>query len=202
MGDLPECRVTPSRPFLISGVDFAGPIDVRMSKGRGAKSYRGYIALFICMATKAIHVEIVSDMTVDAFMAAFRRFISRRGPCREMWSDNGTTFVAASKEILEMWHQGKASIPKELESLLDSKSTKWRYIPPGSPNFGGLWEAGVKSIKYHIKRTIGEATLTFEELYTVLVQIEACLNSRPLSPMSDHPDDFEPLTPAYFLVGE
>ncbi|XP_049886624.1 uncharacterized protein LOC126381137 [Pectinophora gossypiella] len=197
-----ECRVKPSRPFSISGVDFAGPINARMSKGRGAKSFKAYIALFICMVTKAIHIELVSDMTTDAFMAAFKRFISRRGPCREMWSDNGTTFVSASKEILNIWKEGKSSIPDELSSLLDSEGTKWKFIPPGAPNFGGLWEAGVKSTKFHLKRIIGESTLTFEELNTLLTQIEACLNSRPLSPISDHPDDLDPLTPAHFLVGE
>ncbi|XP_049886914.1 uncharacterized protein LOC126381473 [Pectinophora gossypiella] len=202
MGALPECRVKPSRPFSISGVDFAGPINARMSKGRGAKSFKAYIALFICMVTKAIHIELVSDMTTDAFMAAFKRFISRRGPCREMWSDNGTTFVSASKEILNIWKEGKSSIPDELSSLLDSEGTKWKFIPPGAPNFGGLWEAGVKSTKFHLKRIIGESTLTFEELNTLLTQIEACLNSRPLSPISDHPDDLDPLTPAHFLVGE
>lgn len=154
------------------------------------------------MVTKAMHIELVSDMTTDAFLAAYRRMISRRGICRELWSDNGTTFVAASKELLEMWKQGAANIPEELSSLLDKEGTRWKYIPPGSPNFGGLWEAGVRSIKYHLKRTIGDSTLTFEELSTLLTQIEACLNSRPLSPLSNDPRDLEPLTPAHFLVGE
>lgn len=202
MGDLPKFRVRPSRPFSTSGVDFAGPIQARMSKGRGAKSFKAYITIFICMATKAIHIELVSDMTTEAFVAAFRRFISRRGLCKEMWSDHGTTFVSAQKELLEMWKQGRASIPDELVSLLDREGTKWKFIPPGAPNFGGLWEAGVKSIKFHMKRTIGDSTLTFEELNTLLLQIEACLNSRPLSPLSDHPNDLEPITPAHFLVGE
>ena len=82
MGNLPEARVRPSRPFLISGVDFAGPILCRMSKGRGAKAYKSYICLFVCMATKAIHLELVSDMTSQAFIAAFKRFVARRGHCQ------------------------------------------------------------------------------------------------------------------------
>jgi hypothetical protein len=202
MGDLPETRVKPSRPFYISGVDFAGPVNVRMSPGRGSKSFKAYICIFICMSTKAIHIECVSNMTMEAFMAAFKRFTSRRGFVKEMWSDHGTNFVAASKELLETWRLGQCSIPVELAALLDTKGTKWKFIPPGSPNHGGLWEAGVKSIKFHLKRTIGDATPTFEELNTLLTQIEACLNSRPLSPLSDHPDDLEPLTPSHFLVGE
>jgi hypothetical protein len=154
MGALPICRLRPARPFSTIGVDFAGPFNAGVSKGRGIKSYKAYIALFICMVTKAIHIELVSDMTTCAFLAAYRRFTVRRGVCREMWSDNGTTFVAASEEILEMWRLGNSCIPTELASLLDKEGTKWKFIPPGAPNFGGLWEEGVKSLKYHLKRTI------------------------------------------------
>ncbi|XP_063626381.1 uncharacterized protein LOC134797975 [Cydia splendana] len=199
MGNLPVVRVKPSRPFLISGVDFAGPITCRMSKGRGAKTYKAYIALFVCMSTKAIHLELVSDMTTEAFIAAFKRFVSRRGHCKELWSDHGTTFVAAEKELLKMWQQGRNEIPEDLLKSLDDRGTRWRYIPPGAPNFGGLWEAGVKSTKYHLKRIMQDATLTFEEFYTVLSQVEACLNSRPLAPLGD---DLDYLTPGHFLVGE
>lgn len=198
MGNLPDVRVNPSRPFSISGVDFAGPIFCRMSKGRGTKSFKAYISLFVCMATKALHLELVSDMTAEAFIACFKRFIARRGHCHELWSDHGTNFVASEKILMEMWEQGKGELPEELRVLLDAQNTRWRYIPPGAPNFGGLWEAGIKSVKYHLKRVIGESTLTFEELYTVLTQIEACLNSRPLVP---HGDDLECLTPAHFLIG-
>ncbi|KAL0839000.1 hypothetical protein ABMA28_016997 [Loxostege sticticalis] len=201
MGNLPAVRVKPTRPFLISGVDFAGPINCRMSKGRGSKSFKSYICLFVCMSTKAVHIELVSDMTTDAFIAAFKRFVSRRGHCVEIWSDNGTSFVGAEKKLLHMWKQGKSQIPNELAKSLDDTGTKWRFIPPGAPNFGGLWEAGVKSTKFHLKRIIGDAMLTFEELTTLLTQIEACLNSRPLSKLSDHPNDLEPLTPGHFLVG-
>ncbi|XP_063540068.1 uncharacterized protein LOC134749095 [Cydia strobilella] len=202
MGDLPEIRVKPSRAFLTTGVDFAGPVNVRMSPGRGTKTFKAYISIFICMVTKAIHIECVSNMSMEAFMAAFRRFTSRRGFVKEMWSDHGTNFISSSKEILETWRLGKSTIPVELAALLDTEGTKWKFIPPGSPNHGGLWEAGVKSIKFHLKRTLGDATPTFEEFTTLLNQVEACLNSRPLSPLSDHPDDLEPLTPAHFLVGE
>lgn len=92
MGQLPEA----SQSLLHKGVDYAGPIQIRMSKGRGKKSYKGYLALFVCLATKACHIEVVSDMTTDAFLAAFRRFIARRGYCAHMYSDNGTNFVGAA----------------------------------------------------------------------------------------------------------
>ncbi|KAJ0169553.1 hypothetical protein K1T71_014738 [Dendrolimus kikuchii] len=202
MGQLPSPRVTPSRPFSNSGVDFAGPINVRISKGRGQHAYKGYICLFVCMATKAIHIEVVSDLTTQGFLAAFKRFVSRRGYCSNLWSDNGTNFVGASRELDKLFYVEKSGLHKDLAETLATNGTTWHFIPPHSPNFGGLWEAGVKSVKFHLRRIIGDTTLTYEELATVLTQIEACLNSRPLSRIESDSDGFEVLTPGHFLVGE
>ncbi|XP_045495987.1 uncharacterized protein LOC123694566 [Colias croceus] len=202
MGQLPKVRLTPDKPFRSSGVDFTGYIDIRFSPGRGSKSYKGYICLFVCMATKAIHLEAVSDLTSSGFIAAFKRFVSRRGHCRDLYSDNGTNFVGADKELRKMLCQAKSELADEIANLLTQDGTTWHFIPPHAPNFGGLWEAGVRSVKTHLKRIIGYAILTFEELTTVLTQVEACLNSRPISAISDNPDDEMPLTPGHFLVGE
>ncbi|XP_045535769.1 uncharacterized protein LOC123721327 [Papilio machaon] len=202
MGQLPSCRVTPSKPFLHSGVDYAGPIQMRTAKGRGHKSYKGYICLFVCMATRAVHIEAVSDLTSEGFLSAFKRFVARRGHCSHLYSDNGTNFVGASKELKAMFHNECASLPREIAALLANNGTEWHFIPPHSPNFGGLWEAGIKSTKHHLRRVIGDSTLTFEELSTVLSQIEACLNSRPLSQNSANSTDPNPLTPGHFLVGQ
>lgn len=202
MGDLPDVRVTPARPFLHSGVDFAGPYDILMSKGRGMKTTKAYIAIFICMAVKAIHLELVSDLTSEAFIAAFKRFVSRRGRCSDLWSDQGRNFVAANKELTQEWEKAKLQFRGHIENCLAQDGTQWHFIPPYSPNFGGLWEAGVKAMKHHIKRTITK-NLTFEEFTTVLCQVEACLNSRPLSPIDESDvDNLNPLTPAHFLIGE
>lgn len=84
MGDLPEERLKPIRPFKISGVDFTGHINIRFSPGRGSKSYKGYICVLICMFSKAIHLEAVSDLSAQGFIAAFRRFVSRRGHCQTL----------------------------------------------------------------------------------------------------------------------
>ncbi|XP_045541390.1 uncharacterized protein LOC123722864 [Papilio machaon] len=202
MGQLPSCRVTPSKPFLHSGVDYAGPIQMRTAKGRGHKSYKGYICLFVCMATRAVHIEAVSDLTSEGFLSAFKRFVARRGHCSHLYSDNGTNFVGASKELKAMFHNECASLLREIAALLANNGTEWHFIPPHSPNFGGLWEAGIKSTKHHLRRVIGDSTLTFEELSTVLSQIEACLNSRPLSQNSANSTDPNPLTPGHFLVGQ
>lgn len=202
MGQLPSCRVTPSKPFSNAGVDYAGPINIRVYKGRGQRSYKCYICLFICMATRAVHIEAVSDLTTEGFLAAFKRFVARRGRCNHLWSDNGTNFVGASRELKKLFANEKSTLASDIASALATNNTEWHFIPPHAPNFGGLWEAGIKSIKYHMRRVIGDSTLTYEELSTVLAQIEACLNSRPLSNGSSDPDDCVPLTPGHFLVGE
>ncbi|XP_045534559.1 uncharacterized protein LOC123721125 [Papilio machaon] len=185
MGDLPSQRVTPSRPFLNSGVDFAGPFNILMSKGKGIRTSKAYIAIFICLSTKAIHLELVSDLTSEAFIAAFKRFVSRRGHCAQMWSDQGRTFIAANRELKESLDEANLeSLHKQTANTLAMDGTQWHFIPPYSPTFGGLWEAGVKSMKGHLKRVL-TTNLTFEEMSTLLCQVEACLNSRPLTPIDD-----------------
>lgn len=202
MGDLPKERVTPTRAFLHSGVDFAGPFHITMSKGRGVRTQKAYISVFVCMSTKAIHLELVGDLTSEAFIAAFKRFVSRRGQCSNIWSDQGRNFVGADKELKAAWTEANLVFENEIFNKMALEGTQWHFIPAYSPNFGGLWEAGVKSVKHHLKRIL-TTNLTYEEMTTVLCQIEACLNSRPLSPIDDSdPDSIEPLTPGHFLIGE
>ncbi|XP_037297855.1 uncharacterized protein LOC119190306 [Manduca sexta] len=201
MGDLPSVRTVPARPFKHSGVDFAGPLQILMSKGRGAKTKKAYIAIFICMAVKAIHLELVSDLTSEAFIGAFHRFVSRRGRCTEIWSDHGRNFVGANKELQTAWKEANLDLPGHLVDILAADGTQWKFIPPYSPNFGGLWEAGVKSTKYHLRRIL-DSHLTYEELTTILCQIEACLNSRPLIPIDTTNAELDILTPGHFLIGE
>lgn len=201
MGNLPASRVNISRPFTNTGIDYAGPVKIRVSKGRGNKTYKGYISIFVCLATKAIHLEVVSDLTTDAFLAALYRFIGRRGLCKHIYSDNGTTFVGADRLLKADRNKYLAQYQNTVQNETASKGITWHFIPPASPNFGGLWEAGVKSMKYHLKRILGDTTLTYEEFSTTLIKIESCLNSRPLCPLTEDPEDFEMLTPGHFLIG-
>ncbi|XP_055917787.1 uncharacterized protein LOC129950037 [Eupeodes corollae] len=102
MANLPAPRVRMSRPFSHTGVDYAGPIEIKSWKARGAKILKGYFAVFICLATKAIHLEVVSDLTTSAFLAAFKRFTARRGSCKKIYSDCRTNFVGANNELTKM----------------------------------------------------------------------------------------------------
>ena len=199
MSALPAERCTPSRPFTHTGVDYAGPILVRTSAGRGHKSHKAWIAVFVCLSTKAVHLEAVSNCTSLAFLAALDRFISRRGLPSIIFSDNGTTFQGANSELKRVVRAALRD-PSVTEKYVPEGLT-WRFIPPSAPHFGGIWEAGVKSAKSHLKKVLGQSTPSFEELITILCLIEACLNSRPLVPLSDSLDSLEVLTPGHFLIG-
>ncbi|XP_025995820.2 uncharacterized protein LOC105202869 [Solenopsis invicta] len=203
MGSLPISRVTPSRPFANTGVDFCGPIYVRERRGRGAKRVKAYVAVFICMAVKAVHLEVVSDLTTDAFLNAFKRFISRRGKPTNVYSDNGTNFIGANRELekcLELFRSEQSK-----RKILDHgalEKIKWHFIPARAPHFGGLWEAAVKACKTHFYKTAAEAAMTFEEASTLVAQIVAILNSRPITALSDDPNDLSFLSPGHFLIGD
>ncbi|XP_050298577.1 uncharacterized protein LOC126737642 [Anthonomus grandis grandis] len=202
MADLPKSRVVPSRPFLTTGVDFGGPFIIKSSSLRRAKIEKAYIALFVCMVTKAVHLELVSSLSSQAFLACFKRFISRRGCPATIFSDNGTNFSGASNQIKEVYDTLKSQQTQEqLTAFFSCHEIQWQFIPPFSPHWGGLWEAAIKSTKHHLRRLIGNQNLTFEDFSTILAQIEAILNSRPLLPLSADPLDLTCLTPGHFLVG-
>ncbi|KAL0811450.1 hypothetical protein ABMA28_009850 [Loxostege sticticalis] len=201
MADLPKPRVTPSRPFTHCGVDFTGHVEVKANKGRGIKTSKGYVAIFVCLSTKAVHLELVSDLSTPTFLAAFRRMCARRGTPKEMYSDNGTNFIGASKLLRKEYEQAAELIKKDFINSISELGISWNFNAPTWASAGGLWESAVRSMKYHLRRVLGTQKLTFEEFTTLLTQIEACLNSRPLCSLSEDPDDIDSLTPGHFLIG-
>ncbi|XP_014208618.1 uncharacterized protein LOC106639488 [Copidosoma floridanum] len=200
MAPLPAARVTPARAFSRTGVDYAGPFNILSAKGRGIRTSKGYVAIFVCMTTKASHLEPVGDLSTESFIGALTRFYARRGRPLEIWSDNATCFRAADREMREALQDAEIKWERVAGSLAEQGVT-WHFIPARAPHFGGLWEAGVKAMKHHLRRTLGPRNLTYEEFSTVLASIQAVLNSRLLTPFTGGLDDLDILTPGHFLVG-
>lgn len=203
MGSLPADRVNVCRPFEKVGIDFAGPISVKMSRVRRAVIGKGYILVIVCFTTKSIHLELASDLTTDTFLACFKRFIARRNLPSDVYCDNASTFKGARTRLGDMCrlYGGDKDHRIQVQSFAAERGIRFHFIPSYSPVFGGLWESSVKSVKHHLKHVMGRALLTYEQLVTILAEIEAVLNSRPISAVSADPTDFSYLTPGHFLTG-
>uniref|UniRef100_A0A8D8XVX5 Integrase catalytic domain-containing protein n=2 Tax=Cacopsylla melanoneura TaxID=428564 RepID=A0A8D8XVX5_9HEMI len=192
MADIPVSRFKQGRAFINVGVDFGGPFSLKTGPRRNSPISKAYIALFVCMSTKAIHVELVTDLTTAGFIAALDRFVGRRGLPSEIHSDNGTNFHGAANYLQKI---GDCDYLKQ-------RQIKWVFNVPLGPNFNGLFEAGIKSVKGHLKHILKDQPFTFEELYTYLIRSEAAVNSRPICPLPGSPNDgVDVLTPGHFLTG-
>ena len=203
LGELPTERTTSGNAtFTNTGMDFAGPFMLKKGHTRKPVKVKGYICIFICLSTKAVHLEVTSDLTTSAFIACLRRFISRRNCPKTIHSDNGSNFVGARNELQDLYQfLADDNTNNIIHQHLLKDRVNWTHIPERAPHFGGLWESAVRSMKKHLRRLMGSLLLTFEEMTTITCQVEACLNSRPLIPMTSHNQDgLSTLTASHFLL--
>ena len=195
MADLPRDRISPAPPFTYTGVDYFGPFLIK----EGRKEVKRYGALFTCLVSRAVHIEVASTLESSSFIQALRRFIARRGPVREMRSDNGSNFVGAHNELLqaiqEMDHE-------EIRAKLQRENIDWIFNPPAASHMGGVWERQIKSTRKILAGLMDEYghCLDEESFRTLMCEVEAVINSRPLTTVSGEPDDLEPLTPNHILT--
>ena len=199
MAELPDFRVTrQQRPFVHTGIDYFGPMEVKVGRRREKR----YGALFTCLATRAVHIELACDLSTDKAILALRRFISRRGAPDVLYTDNGTNFKGASAELkksLEELQHDK--IQSTLNMMYPTKAIEWKFIPPRSPHMGGCWERLVRSFKTALYATLKEQCPREDVLATLLCEAEHSVNSRPLTHVSFDHSDQEALTPNHFLIG-
>ncbi|XP_055623063.1 uncharacterized protein LOC129766521 [Toxorhynchites rutilus septentrionalis] len=187
MGLLPECRTSPStKAFIHTGIDYFGPMEITVRRS----TEKRWGALFTCMATRAVHLELADDLTTDALIRCILTLQYRRGQIKAFYSDNGTNM------------QGASNLFKALEKRTASKGIEWHFIPPSAPHFGGAWERMVQETKKLLKQKLwGNSKPNESELRLALTEIEYLLNSRPLTHIPLNVDDDEPLTPNHFLMG-
>ena len=178
---LPELRVKTSPPFTVTGLDYAGPlfcVDL--------PSKKLYILLFTCAVIRSVHLELTDSLAMPECILAIRRFAARRGLPSVFYSDNAKTFVGVSHLLQQ--HYGPLA-------------PQWKFIVPRAPWWGGWWERLVRSVKSALRKTLGKKCLSRCELETTLHEVEACVNSRPLTFVGGEPDICNPLTPSHFLIG-
>lgn len=197
MVPLVPSRVTTARPFSHVSLDYCGPFEVKRSPGRCKTMVKIYVAVFICMATRAIHLQIVENLSTAAFIDAYQQMAARRGHCLSITSDNAKCFVGAKRkfdEVLKVFEQSST------HRMFATRGIEWKFIMPRSPSQGGSHEAAVKLFKHHLKRCTKEASLSVTEFSSLSTRIEGCLNSRPLVTLRDDATDDLVLTPAHFLI--
>lgn len=174
---LPSERVRRSQPFKHAAVDYMGPLKVPGEGPRTSEPQKIWIALFTCLATRAVHMEMVDMLSAQGFLRALRRFVSRRGRPSTILSDNATNFVSAAKTLGEVWNPAE---DPEVLRYSAAKKIVWKFNPPEAPWMGGVVERLVGIVKKPLHSAIGRKVLDRDELETLMVEVEAVVNSRPL----------------------
>ena len=194
MADLPKERIVPDLPpFTNVGVDYFGPVEIK----RGRATCKRYGVLFTCMASRAVHLEVAHSLETDACINAIRRFISRRGQVVSLRSDNGTNFIGAKRELREA--VGELN-HERIQGALISAGVEWSFNPPAGSHHGGVWERIIRIVRRVLNSVLHQQTLDDDGLHTVMCEVEAILNDRPITKLSDDPNDLEALTPNHLLL--
>ena len=198
MAPLPQFRLQKTyRPFTNCATDYGGPFFT--VQGRGRARTKRYLCLFVCLQTHCCHLEKATSLDTGSFMNAFTRMTARRGWPKKMVSDNGSNFVAADRAIREL----VAELDQEqIRRTTANKGVEWYWNPPAAPHFGGVFESMIKAAKRAISAILQDADVTDEELQTCFTGVESLLNSRPLTTISDDPNDEPVLTPNHFIIGQ
>ena len=193
MSELPDARLEGHHtPFTMTGVDLFGPYYVKV----GRSKCKRYVVLFVCLTTRSTHLEIAHSLDTSSFMGALRRFISRRGGIRVIFSDNASNLAAASKELHESW---KNMDHKQIANGLSGGRIEWRFSTPYASHHNGIWERQIRTIRRIFESLLGSATLKDEELLTLFCEVENIMNSRPITVIRDEVHDYRPLTPNSLL---
>ena len=195
IADLPRERLDEHVfPFTHTGVDYFGPFEFKFLR----RTLKKWCCLFTCLTTRAIHIKVAQSLDTESCLAAVTGFIARRGYPNTIISDNGTNFAGAANELkafMNEWDMAK------IESDLAQKNIVWKCNPPGAPHFGGIWERLVQSCKKVMIAILDNRSLTDEVLSTTMCVVEQTLNARPLTAVSDDPEDLTALTTNHFLLG-
>nr|CDJ98122.1 Integrase domain containing protein [Haemonchus contortus] len=195
MTDIPGFRVTKARPFQHIGLDYFGPLTVSQED---MVKLSVYGCIFTCAVTRMLHLELVTDGTTEKFINAFRRFVARRGKPDTVTCDNAPTFLLGN-QILKESTQTK-EVDEEVERLMSNEGIEWHHITPYSPWKGGFYERLIQSVKSSMYKAIGRRILTMKQLATLLTEVEACLNTRPLTYQeTDYDDNILSLRPIDFI---
>jgi len=193
MADLPKARLEIHEPpFSSTGIDYFGPIIVKQRRSK----VKRYGCIFTCMTSRAIHLELATDLSTSSFINALRRFVARRGPVQRIFSDNGTNFVGAEHELkraIEKWNE------VHIDGFLKQKGVEWIFNPPSASHMGGCWERSIRTVKKVLMAILTEKTIDDDILYTSLVEVENIVNSRPLVDAPLEPGSKVPLTPNHLL---
>ena len=187
---LPPFRMNEAPPFSYTGIDFAGPLYLKES----STSPKVWICLFTCCVTRAVHLDLVMDLSTPSFICCLKKFVARRGLPTRIVSDNGKTFKTAAKVLRQI------IISDDIQQHVHGLGIQWKFNLPKAPWWGGIFERLIRSTKRCLCKIIGKAKFTYDELLTAVIEVEGVLNSRPLTYVSTT-DLEEPLTPSHLLTG-